>query len=269
MVIKMKNDIIKQNKESWDALADSFFGETALPVYSCYAPTEDELGLFPDLTDKKVLDIGCGSGHSLKWCGDRGAAELWGLDLSTKQIENAEKLLSDNNYKPYLFNAQMEKNPGIPESYFDIVYSIYAIGWTIDIQTTFNLAASYLKQDGIFIFSWDHPFMHCIDANENKLIFSGNYLEQEPFTFKKEINKAANRNNPDLKRECGFSLTLYNRRLSDYINALAKAGFAVERVVEETDKSTLDSDCEFSNRYYSSFKAKKFPQSIIFKARKL
>ena len=48
-------------------------------------------------------------------------------------------------------------------------------------------------------------------------------------------------------------------------DALAKAGFAVERVVEETDKSTLDSDCG----YYSSFKAKKFPQSIILKARKL
>ena len=56
-----------------------------------------------------------------------------GLDLSTKQMENAAKFLSDNHYKPYLFNAPMEQNPGIPENYFDIVYSIYAIGWTIDL----------------------------------------------------------------------------------------------------------------------------------------
>lgn len=268
-VLKMEKDIIKQNKESWDAIADSFFGVTALPVYGRFIPTENELGLFPVLTNKKVLDIGCGSGHSLKWCGDNGAKELWGLDLSTKQIENATKFLTDSNYSPNLFNVPMEQNPGIPENYFDVVYSIYAIGWTIDIQVTFNLISSYLKKDGIFIFSWDHPFMHCVEATENKLVFSGSYYEEEPFTFKKDVKKPANRNNPDIEKESGFPMTLYNRRLSDYINALAKAGFAVERVVEETDKETLDSDYEFSQRYYSPCKAKQFPQSIIFKARKL
>lgn len=265
----IKVDIIKQNKKSWDAIADSFFGVTALPVYGCFIPTEDELNLFPNLINKKVLDIGCGSGHSLKWCGDKGAKELWGLDLSTRQIENATKFLSDNHYKANLFNAPMEQNPGIPKNYFDIVYSIYAIGWTVDIQTTFNLISSYLKKDGIFIFSWDHPFMHCVEASDNTLIFSGSYFEEKPFTFKKNKNTPVNRNNSDFDKETGVPLTLYNRRLSDYINALAKAGFAVERVVEETDKKTLDSDYVFSSRYYSACKAKQFPQSIIFKAKKL
>lgn len=139
----MKKSIIEQNKDSWDAIADSFFGVTALPVYGCFTPNENELKLFPTLTNKKVLDIGCGSGHSLKWCGDNGAAELWGLDLSTKQIENATAYLNDNGYAPKLFNVPMEQNPGIPENYFDVVYSIYAIGWTIDINTTFSLIASY------------------------------------------------------------------------------------------------------------------------------
>lgn len=60
------NDIISQNKESWDAIANSFFGVTALPTYGCLCPTEDELHLFPELKNKKALDIGCGSGHSLK-----------------------------------------------------------------------------------------------------------------------------------------------------------------------------------------------------------
>lgn len=33
------------------------------------------------------------------------------------------------------------------------------IFWAMDIQKTLNLVSSYLKQDGVFIFSWDHPFM--------------------------------------------------------------------------------------------------------------
>ena len=88
-------------------------------------------------------------------------------------------------------------------------------------------------------------------------------------TFKKNINVPANRNNPDLNKENGFPLTLYNRRLSDSINALAKSGFAVERIVEETDLKVSDNDYAFRSQFYSPYKAQKFPQSIVFKSRKL
>lgn len=247
------DDILAQNKSSWDIIADDFFGVTALPIYGCLYPTEDELHLFPDLQDKKVLDIGCGSGHSLKWCGDHGASELWGLDMSIKQIENAAKYLSESGYHPTLFNSPMEQNPGITGDYFDVVYSIYAIGWTTDLQMTFDLVSAYLKKDGIFIFSWDHPFMHCVDEDSGKLTFSGSYHEADPFTFQK----------------LGNPMTLFKCRLCDYINTLAKAGFAVEQVVEETDKETMNRDAEFTSVYYTPIKAKKFPLTLIIKARKL
>jgi hypothetical protein len=97
--------------------------------------------------------------------------------------------------------------------------------------------------------------------------------EAEPFTFHKGENRQQVRREkaggsykiPD----GGVPLTLYNRRLSDYINTLAAAGFAVERVVEETDKATLERDAEFSSVYYAPCKAKRLPLSIIIKARKL
>ncbi len=247
-----ENEVLSQNKISWNAMADGWSG-TILPVWGCSCPAEDELRLMPDLTDKNVLEIGCGSGHSLKWCGDKGASELWGLDISDNQLKLAETFLCDNNYESRLFNSPMEQNPGLPKDYFDVVYSVYAIGWTTDLQATFNLILSYLKKDGIFIFSWDHPFMHCVDETDGKLIFSGSYHEAEPFTFQKH----------------GNPLTLHNRRLCDYINALAKAGFAIEQVVEETNKETLERDAEFTSGYYSDTKAKQFPLSIIIKARKL
>lgn len=249
----MQDKILEQNKKAWDAIADDWFGTTALPTYGVLIPTENKLKLFGDVKGKKILDIGCGSGHSLKYHGDNGASELWGLDISTKQIENADKFLQESGYTFKLFNSPMEINPGIPTDYFDIVYSIYAIGWTVDIEKTFKLISSYLKKDGIFIFSWDHPFMHCVDIEEDKLIFSGSYFEKEPFNFQKG----------------GMSLSAYNRRLSDYINPLAQAGFAVEALIEETDRDTLEREGEFRSSYYSPIKARKFPLSFVIKARKL
>ena len=127
-------------------------------------------------------------------------------------------------------------------------------------------AASYLKQGGTYIFSWDHPLLHCVDlesiaisggnrttATEERIIFNGNYLEEDSSTFETS----------------GNPLTLQNRKLSTYINALAEAGFAVERVVEETNSKVLEKSAEFSSGYYADFKAKHFPLSIVIKAKKL
>ena len=50
------DDVREQNKRSWDAMADSWFGTTALPAYGCYIPTEERLKLFPDLRGKRGLD---------------------------------------------------------------------------------------------------------------------------------------------------------------------------------------------------------------------
>ena len=271
-VYTMPDSVLNQNRHSWNGMSDSWSG-TIMPAWGCSCPSENELNLFPELKGKKLLEIGCGSGQSLKWCGDRGAAELWGLDLSDRQLENAEKHLRENEYAAKLFNSPMEHNPGLPQEYFDVIYSIYAVGWTVDLQRTFNLIASYLKQNGIFIFSWDHPFLHCVDVEGEKLIFSGSYYEAEPFTFHKGENRqVVRRSEKNVSYAApidGYPLTLFNHRLSDYINTLAAAGFAAERIVEETDSATLERDATFSSEYYAPCKAKRFPLSLIVKARKL
>ena len=207
-----------------------------------------------------------GSGHSLKWCAEHGAKELFGLDISEEQLKTAKKLLDENGYSCTLYHQPMEENTNIPKNYFDVVYSIYAIGWTTDLEKTIKNAASYLKQGGTYIFSWDHPLLHCVDlesvaisggnrtvATEERIIFSGNYLEEDYYTFEKY----------------GNPLTLQNRKLSTYINTLADAGFAVEKVIEETSETVLEKSADFSSGYYADFKAKHFPLSIVIKARKL
>ena len=47
--------------------------------------------LFPSLQGKTVLDLGCGYGWHCTFAAERGAAQVLGLDLSEKMIEEAKK----------------------------------------------------------------------------------------------------------------------------------------------------------------------------------
>ena len=135
--------IIHNNKTYWNNHADFWFGTTALPQYGVKFPTEDELKLFGDVTGKKMLEICCGSGHSLKYHAERNAGELWGIDISQNQLDNAKKYLKEYGYAANLICSSMEEM-NLPQDYFDYVYSIYGIGWTTDLQGTFNKIASSL-----------------------------------------------------------------------------------------------------------------------------
>ena len=211
------------------------------------------------MAGKKVLDICCGSGHSLKYLADRQAAELWGLDLSSRQLENAEAYLRESGYTAKLICSPMEAEPDLPKDYFDYVYSIYGIGWTTDLQGTFHKIASYLKKGGIFIFSWHHPLNYCaawscsqrkIIMDGDQLVFSKSYFDESYFTMPID----------------GSEIILSNRKVSTYINALASAGFAIEQMVEQNDTATMASPDNSNERIR---KAKMVPISMCFRARKL
>lgn len=101
--------IIESNRKYWNDHADLWFGTTALPEYGVRFVTEDDLHLFGDVSGKKLLEICCGSGHSLKYHADRNAGELWGLDLAEEQLENARAYLAENGYSARLVCTPMEE----------------------------------------------------------------------------------------------------------------------------------------------------------------
>lgn len=258
--IKLNRDeILQTNRSYWNTYADLWFGTTALPQYGVHFVTEDELHFFQDVAGKRVLEICCGSGHSLKYLADRNAGELWGLDLSSKQLENAKRYLEENGYTAHLICAPMEADVDIPLHYFDYVYSIYGIGWTTDLEGTFRKIASYLKKDGTFLFSWHHTLNYCIawscedraDVIENNaLVMHRSYFDES--YFKMPVH--------------GSEILLCNRKISTYVNALAKAGFVIEQMVEQTDAQTMAAEGDVSDKVK---KAKMLPISVLFKTRKL
>lgn len=247
----VQEQYLESNKKSWDETAPRFFGRTALPVYGPFLPTEDELHLFGDMTDKRVLEIGCGSGHSLQYMAAQGAVGLWGIDLSDTQINTARELLQEHEDKLHLFQGAMENNPGVPSEYFDVVYSIYALGWTVDLGRTLRNVYSYLKPGGTFIFSWEHPLHSRVSQHGDQLVISKSYHDEglqqcEPWDIPAIMNQM---------------------KLGTYVNELVQAGFRIERVVEDVviqeEKRSGDPAV-----WYTPMKAALIPPAFIIKCTK-
>lgn len=239
--------IHETNSLFWGTKGSDVLGTTALPSYGAFV-SEEKCQLFGDVSGKKVLEIGCGGGHSLQYMGERKAAELWGMDISENQIEQTKQYLAACGLTAKLICAPMEEACGLPKDYFDFVYSVYAIGWSTDLEGTFRRVASYLKKGGTFIFSWSHPIHKCVAAENNGLLFKKCYFDESWYSASFG----------------GGRLALSDRMLSTYVNALAKAGFVIEQMVEQSDDDMIQSqgDSDFAK------KASMLPVTFVIKARK-
>jgi AraC-like DNA-binding protein/SAM-dependent methyltransferase len=243
-----KSNIHQTNSSFWDTKGNEVIGTTALPMYGAFV-SEEKCHLFGDVSGKKLLEIGCGTGHSLKYHGDGKASELWGIDISEKQIEKAREYLSLHDISAKLICSPMEEDCGIPADYFDYVYSVYGVGWATDLESTFCRIASYVKKNGVFIFSWSHPIHKCVAVENDSLSFKKSYFDESWYSVSLD----------------GGAISLSDRKLSTYINALTKAGFTIDEMIEESDDEIIQlyKDSEYAK------KAKMLPVTFVIKARKL
>lgn len=234
------------NNAFWSTIGSEALGVTALPSWGGYM-TEEKLHLLGDMTGKRALEIGCGNGRSLKYVHDRGASEVWGIDLSPEQIQRTRVFLSSQGVQAHLLCAPMEEDCGIPTDYFDVVYSVFGIGWTTDLDATFQRIHTYLKPGGRLLFNWSHPIHKCTQLAEGRLIFCNRYFDEGWYAA--QIG--------------GGEIMLSNRMMSTYINALAASGFRIERLIEEGDHEALCSDqSDFAQ------KARIAPVGFVLQARK-
>lgn len=244
------SDSLEMNRIGWNGISSKNWGGTTLPSWGVYMANEERLHLLDDLTGKNVLEIACGDGNSLLYCSRKNAKELWGLDISEQQIDKARQCLQEQGVRANLFRSPMEINPGIPEYYFDVVYSVYGIGWTQDLDKTISLVAKYLRTNGIFIFSWDNPILPCIESCNEQYVLKYSYLDELLVQEK-------------LREEL---ITRTNWKLATYVNTLAQNGFKIECLIED---SKANAGAIYNGRYYSEHKAQYINHSFVIKARKL
>jgi SAM-dependent methyltransferase len=109
-------------------------------------------GKLPDLKNKMVLCIGCGSGEECAHLLSLGAKKVVGIDLSKELIAIAKKSYPDAEF----FAMDMAKMK-FPDSSFDFVYSSLAMHYLKDWRPALKNIYKNLKPKGTFLFSTHHP----------------------------------------------------------------------------------------------------------------
>lgn len=178
--------------------------------------------LLPDLQSKKVIDLGCGFGEHCMQYVRKGALKVVGIDISEKMLEVAKCENSD----PHItyVNLPMENISEINEK-FDIAISSLAFHYVEDFDALVKDVYEMLHENGVFIFSQEHPINTCFsggdrwtrDEGGNKIYANlANYSlegERESKWFVDGVKK-------------------YHRTFSTIINSLVQAGFAIEQMIE-------------------------------------
>lgn len=248
----MNNKFIEINKKGWNELVknDSLYSNTSLPEYGPYMNNEEKLNLLKDIKDKKVLELGCASGKSLEYLSKLGAKELWGLDISEEQIKKAKELDIPNSN--FIVSPMEEKN-NIPTNYFDYVLSLYSIGFSSNPIKTFELSNKYLKNGGKFIMCWIHPFFNCIGVENDRLVVTRNYIEEDNIKIIKGTKEV--------------ELMQNNLKISTIINGLINSGMEIDKIIEENpiEKNGIGN---YKSPMFDERKLKFAPTTLIIVAHK-
>ena len=238
-------EILNQNKQSWEQSAEHFFGLEPLPKMSPFDNGE-YFRLFGDIKDKTFLELACGSGHSLKYILDNGAAKAYGLDFSETQIQFAKEVNQDyiTEGKLELLHQTMEEQFDLEN--IDIVYSIYGFGWTQQPEQVLKNIYEVLKPGGLFIWSWDHPLCTLFKWEDNELKTN----QPEPGT--------------NLLKLKMFGTDVYQQVLSidEWKSLIEQSDFKIKEFIE-ISPTEFPENYNNHNDYYAKEKLKQVPASMI------
>jgi SAM-dependent methyltransferase len=221
------------NTDAWDRLASAPEGEPRLDTvgYGPEMPTERELRLLGDVKGKRVLDLGCGSGHASIALARQGAHAI-ALDASARQLARGRQLAEAEEVRVEWHRSDLADLAFLRADSIDLAFSSHALAEVEDLDRVFRQVHRVLRPGGAFVFSYEHPVALCTgrDGDVDGTLPLGNrevrrsYFERAPITVDRD----------------GEPITLYPRTIGDVFAAAGRAGFRIDIILEPQPLRSAD-----------------------------
>lgn len=191
------------------------------------------LDLTGDLSEREVLDAGCGEGYNTRIFARRGA-RMTGVDLSPRMIELAR---GEERRAPLGIRyevASFSDMPMFADDSFDAVVSTMALMDGPDLPGAMREIARVARSGAIVAYSILHPCfatkgMDWITDEQGRAVklTVADYFDDTSFTDRWKFSRA--REMPGVEP---FAIPRFDRKLEDYLNATIAAGLLLERISE-------------------------------------
>src|SRR5580692_1662483 len=139
---------------NYDSFAEAYSAENETSLYNAYYERPATLALAGDVTGRRILDAGCGSGPLFAALRDRGAV-VTGIDRSAGMLEQARRRLGDD---ADLQVAELGSPLPFPDDAFDDVTASLVLHYLRDWGPALAELRRVLKPGGRLIVSVNHPF---------------------------------------------------------------------------------------------------------------
>lgn len=240
----------REVKAWWEATADYFQDDLDLDVGVNWTGFgHDEPDLLGDVEGTEALELGCGGGQCSVALSQRGAA-VTGIDLSTEQLAHARSLADEHGVDVDFLQGDVTEL-GFADGSFDLAFNAWVFQWVDDLDACFAETYRVLRPGGRFVFSTPHPFYDLADPATHR-------VEESYFDTGRHVTP---------EDDMDVDQVTYRHTVSGIYNALARAGFRVDRMLEPGSDDPADYEAgpwgEFTPELMS-----KLPTTLIVDARK-
>jgi len=214
--------------------------------------------LLPDLKNKEVLMLGCGTGEESLLLEEFGALAMTGVDLSKESVR-----LANETYPHHTFAVADMHSLDFAGDTFDFIYSSLTIHYSSHPLDVYKEMFRVLRPGGTLQFSIGHPMRWAseriqIDGTQTKLM---GYTEGD--TPPRLYGNYSDFKEYDETFPTGEVLRFWIGPPSMHFGLLRQAGFEVTDFVE----TKAVEECKEANEYYYE-RFSHFPQFAVFAAQK-
>ena len=198
----------------YDRLAEAYTAENEASLINAYYARPAILALAGDVTGRRILDAGCGSGPLFAALRDRGAI-VTGFDSSPGMLEQARRRLGGG---ADLQVADLGRPLPFPDGAFDDVIAALVLHYLEDWRPALAELRRVLTPGGRLIVAVDHPFaIHGLQRQAgHKTDYFATYNWTEEWTMGGQ----------------SVPMSFWNRPLHAMTDAFTAAGFRISVISE-------------------------------------
>jgi SAM-dependent methyltransferase len=216
------------------------------PNFTLELPVVAEL--LGDPAGQDFLDLGCGDGQFGSALLAAGASSYLGIDGSQNMIAAATVRLSGTSGTAKRVRLEHMSLPAVS---FSRISARLVLHYIADLRPIFNKVSHALKDDGLFVFSVEHPVITSSDLAAKESGLRQNWIVDEYFNT-----------GPRTTQWLGGDVVKHHRTIEDYFSVVQSAGLTVEALRESAPRDENFSDKELLRR------RRRIPLFLIIAARK-